>query len=41
MKLSTKTRYGTRILIELAINIDKGAVQKRKPIVGCQLLGKR
>ncbi len=30
MKLSTKTRYGTRILIELAINIDKGAVQVSK-----------
>ncbi len=27
MKLSTKTRYGTRILIEMAINVDKGAIQ--------------
>jgi Rrf2 family iron-sulfur cluster assembly transcriptional regulator len=27
MKLSTKTRYGTRILIELALNTDQGAVQ--------------
>ncbi len=30
MKLSTKTRYGTRILIEMAINIDKGAIQVSK-----------
>ncbi len=30
MKLSTKTRYGTRILIELALNIDKGALQVSK-----------
>jgi len=27
MKLSTKTRYGTRILIELALQVDKGAIQ--------------
>ncbi len=27
MKLSTKTRYGARILIELALKIDQGAVQ--------------
>ena len=27
MKLSTKTRYGTRILVELALNLNKGAVQ--------------
>jgi Rrf2 family transcriptional regulator, iron-sulfur cluster assembly transcription factor len=30
MKLSTKTRYGTRILIELALKIDQGAVQVSK-----------
>ncbi len=30
MKLSTKTRYGTRILIELALQADKGAVQVSK-----------
>lgn len=30
MKLSTKTRYGTRILIELALNKDKGALQVSK-----------
>jgi Rrf2 family transcriptional regulator, iron-sulfur cluster assembly transcription factor len=27
MKLSTKTRYGTRILIELALKIDQGPVK--------------
>ena len=27
MKLSTRSRYGTRILIELAMNRDKGPVQ--------------
>ena len=27
MKLSTKTRYGTRVLIELALKINKGAVK--------------
>ena len=27
MKLSTKSRYGTRILVELALNQNKGAVQ--------------
>jgi len=27
MKLSTKTRYGTRILIDLALKIDRGAIQ--------------
>lgn len=27
MKLSTKTRYGARILIELALHMDQGAVQ--------------
>ena len=30
MKLSTKTRYGTRILIELALNLNKGAIQVSK-----------
>lgn len=30
MKLSTKTRYGTRILIELALQINQGAVQVSK-----------
>ena len=30
MKLSTKTRYGTRILIELALRIDQGAIQVSK-----------
>lgn len=30
MKLSTKTRYGTRILIELALNINQGAIQVSK-----------
>jgi Rrf2 family iron-sulfur cluster assembly transcriptional regulator len=30
MKLSTKTRYGTRILIELALQLDKGAIQVSK-----------
>ena len=30
MKLSTKTRYGARILIELALNVDKGAIQVSK-----------
>lgn len=30
MKLSTKTRYGTRILIELALQADQGAVQVSK-----------
>lgn len=30
MKLSTKTRYGTRILIELALNKDQGAIQVSK-----------
>ena len=30
MKLSTKTRYGTRILIELALKINQGAVQVSK-----------
>ena len=30
MKLSTKTRYGTRILIELALKIDQGAIQVSK-----------
>jgi len=30
MKLSTKTRYGTRILIELALQIDQGAIQVSK-----------
>lgn len=27
MKLSTKTRYGTRILIELALQVNQGAIQ--------------
>ena len=27
MKLSTKTRYGTRILMELALHADEGALQ--------------
>ncbi len=27
MKLSTKTRYGTRVLIELALKINEGAVK--------------
>ncbi|MCP4672432.1 MAG: Rrf2 family transcriptional regulator [Desulfobacula sp.] len=27
MKLSTKTRYGTRILIDLALKINQGAIQ--------------
>jgi Rrf2 family iron-sulfur cluster assembly transcriptional regulator len=30
MKLSTKTRYGTRILVELALNKDRGALQVSK-----------
>jgi len=30
MKLSTKTRYGTRILIELALRADQGATQVSK-----------
>jgi len=30
MKLSTKTRYGTRILIELALKINQGAVSVSK-----------
>ncbi len=30
MKLSTKTRYGTRILIELALKIDDGPVKVSK-----------
>ena len=30
MKLSTKTRYGTRILIELALHVDEGAIQVSK-----------
>lgn len=30
MKLSTKTRYGTRILIELALQINQGAIQVSK-----------
>ena len=30
MKLSTKTRYGARILIELALQADKGAIQVSK-----------
>ncbi len=30
MKLSTKTRYGTRILIELALKKGKGAIQVGK-----------
>ncbi len=30
MKLSTKTRYGTRILIELALKVDQGAIQVSK-----------
>ncbi len=30
MKLSTKTRYGARILIELALQLDKGAIQVSK-----------
>jgi len=30
MKLSTKTRYGTRILIELALHKDRGAMQVSK-----------
>ncbi len=30
MKLSTKTRYGTRIIIDLALKINQGAVQVRK-----------
>ncbi|MBU1344081.1 MAG: Rrf2 family transcriptional regulator [Proteobacteria bacterium] len=30
MKLSTKTRYGARILIELALQLDQGAVQVSK-----------
>jgi len=30
MKLSTRTRYGTRILIELALHINQGALQVSK-----------
>ncbi len=30
MKLSTKTRYGTRILIELALHENQGAIQVSK-----------
>ncbi|WP_299981471.1 Rrf2 family transcriptional regulator [Desulfobacula sp.] len=30
MKLSTKTRYGTRILIELALQLNQGAIQVSK-----------
>ena len=30
MKLSTKSRYGTRILVELALNKDQGASQVSK-----------
>lgn len=30
MKLSTKTRYGARILIELALQINQGAIQVSK-----------
>jgi len=30
MKLSTKTRYGTRILIELALQANQGAIQVSK-----------
>jgi len=30
MKLSTRTRYGTRILIELALQANKGAIQVSK-----------
>jgi Rrf2 family iron-sulfur cluster assembly transcriptional regulator len=30
MKLSTKTRYGTRILIELALKVGQGAIQVSK-----------
>ncbi len=30
MKLSTKTRYGTRILIELALQVNQGAIQVSK-----------
>jgi len=30
MKLSTKTRYGTRIIIELALRIDQGPIQVSK-----------
>ena len=30
MKLSTKTRYGARVLIELALKINKGAVKASK-----------
>lgn len=35
MKLSTKTRYGTRILIELALKKDQGPIQVSK-IAYCQ-----
>ena len=30
MKLSTKTRYGARILIELALRVNQGAIQVSK-----------
>lgn len=30
MKLSTRTRYGARILIELALKVDQGAIQVSK-----------
>jgi len=30
MKLSTKTRYGTRIIIELALQLNQGAIQVSK-----------
>lgn len=30
MKLSTKTRYGARILIELALQVNQGAIQVSK-----------
>jgi Rrf2 family iron-sulfur cluster assembly transcriptional regulator len=30
MKLSTKTRYGTRILIELALQVNQGAISVSK-----------
>ena len=30
MKLSTKTRYGTRVLIELALKVNQGAISVNK-----------
>ncbi len=30
MKLSTRARYGTRALLELALNYDKGTVQLKE-----------